>query len=414
MAEAERDRNQGTTGYVERSMRRPVVSRAQSRFAIFFLLLLLYVCGARTSGAQQSANGSSQPAQPDTISRADVTGIIAESRKIVSPNGVEELVPVEINGITQWLSIRGRDRRNPVILFLHGGPGSPTMPADWTFQSPWEDYFTVVQWDQRGTGKTYAANDPKALGSTMTIAQMTDDTEQVIQYLQKHLDKKKIFLLGHSWGTVLGIAVAQRHPEWLYAYLGVGQMIDLRRNEEEGYKFAMAEARAHNNADAERELTSLAPYPGPAGTLTFERIGIQRKWLMFYGGLTYGRTDFKYDANAWMLSPDYSDKELDAIDDGSLFSLTQLIMPLEAVDYKDTVKFKCPIFLFEGRHDYDTSHELAFEWFKRVEAPDKKFVWFENSAHMVMQEEPGRFLYHLITDLRPLAAEAGDVSAGEE
>ena len=133
------------------------------------------------------------------MSRREVTGIIADTRKIVSPNGVEELVPAPINGTTQWLSVQGRDRRNPVLLYLHGGPGSPTMPEAYTFQSPWEDYFTVVQWDQRGTGKTYAANDPNALASTMTIEQMTSDGEEVVRYLQKRYGKRKIFLLGHSW-----------------------------------------------------------------------------------------------------------------------------------------------------------------------------------------------------------------------
>jgi pimeloyl-ACP methyl ester carboxylesterase len=94
------------------------------------------------------------------MSRREVTSIIADiadTRKIVSPNGVEELLCVPINGTIQWLSIRGRDRRNPILLYLHGGPGSPTLPEAYTFQSPWEDYFTVVQWDQRGAGKTYAA-----------------------------------------------------------------------------------------------------------------------------------------------------------------------------------------------------------------------------------------------------------------
>jgi pimeloyl-ACP methyl ester carboxylesterase len=344
------------------------------------------------------------------MSRREVTGIIADTRKIVSPNGVEELVPVPINGTTQWLSVRGRDRRNPVLLYLHGGPGSPTMPEAYTFQSPWEDYFTVVQWDQRGTGKTYAANDPNALASTMTIEQMTSDGEEVVRYLQKRYGKRKIFLLGHSWGTVLGVALAQRHPEWFYAYLGVGQVVNFQKNEEIGYQFALHEARAHHNSDAERELLALAPYPGSGEAITIARIGAQRKWLMYYGGLTYGRTDFKYDANAWELSPDYTDKDLDAADDGSLYTLTHLLGPLSAINYESVTSFKCPIFIFAGRHDYATSHTLAAEWFEHIKAPSKKLVWFENSAHMVMQEQPGRFLYHLITDLYPLAEKAGDVA----
>ncbi len=379
----------------------------------WYALLLLAVCHcgmqAQTS-SPPTENAQPQEARSDSMSRREVTGVIADTRKIVSPNGVEELLSVPINRTTQWLSIRGRDRRNPILLYLHGGPGSPTMPEAYTFQSPWEDYFTVVQWDQRGTGKTYAANDPKALASSITIEQMTSDAEEVVRYLQKQYRKRQIFLLGHSWGTVLGVALAQRHPEWFYAYLGVGQIVNTQENEGEGYQFALEQARAHHNSDAERELLAIAPYPGGAGKLTFDRIGVQRKWLTYYGGLTYGRTDFRYDANAWQLSPDYTEKDLDAVDDGSLYSLTHLLGPLEALDYESVTKFKCPIFLFEGRHDYTTSHTLAAEWFEHIKAPSKKLVWFENSAHMVMQEEPGRFLYHLITDLYPLAAQAGDIA----
>jgi pimeloyl-ACP methyl ester carboxylesterase len=349
--------------------------------------------------------------QTDMMSRKEATSIIAASRKIVSPNGVEELLPVQINGTTQWLSIRGRDRRNPILLVLHGGPGSPTMPADYTFQNPWEDYFTVVEWDQRGAGKTYASNDPKAIAPTMTIAQMTSDAVEVIRYLQKTYAKKKIFLMGHSWGTVLGVEVAQQHPEWLYAYLGVGQMVNMRKSEEIGYQFALKQARESHNGDAEKELLAIAPYPG---ALTFERIGVQRKWLMYYGGLTYGRKDFSYDGNAWTLSPDYTDKDLATVDDGSLFSVTHLLGPLADVNFDSETKFKCPVFLFEGRHDYATSHELIGEWFKKIKAPKKELVWFDDSAHMVPQEEPGRFLYHLVTDLRPLAVAAGDAAPEDD
>ena len=383
------------------------------RSALFHLFVLVPLLTASQCIAQKqnikSQTGNEQPKE-DVLPRHVVTDIIAGTEKIVSPNGVEELLPIQINGITQWISVRGRDRRNPILLFLHGGPGSPTMPEDYTFQSPWEDYFTVVQWDQRGAGKTYASNDPKALASTITIEQMTSDAEEVVRFLQKRYHKKKIFLLGHSWGSVLGVALAQRHPEWLYAYLGVGQIVNGQRNEEVGYQFALAQARANHNSEAERELLAIAPYPGDPGKLTFERIGVQRKWLMYYGGLTYGRTDFKYDGDAWELSPDYTQKDLDAVDNGSLYSLTHLLNPLIALNYDSVTDFKCPIFLFEGRHDFAVSSALAAEWFHHVKAPSKKLVWFDNSAHMVMQEEPGRFLYHLITDLYPLAVKAGDVA----
>jgi len=379
------------------------------------VLLLAAAAGFGMGVARAQASATQPaPAQAGMMSRKEVTGIIANSRKIVSPNGVEELLTIPVNGTKQWLSIRGKDRRNPILLVLHGGPGSPTMPAAYTFQSPWEDYFTVVEWDQRGAGKTYGANDPKALAGTMTVEQMTSDAEEVIRYLQTTYGKKKIFLVGHSWGSVLGVEVAQRHPEWLYAYLGVGQMVNMQKSEKIGYDFALEQARARHNNEAEKELLAIAPYPGDAGSMTFEKIGAQRKWLMYYGGLTYGRSDFSYDANAWELSPDYTEKDLDSLDDGSLYSVTQLLGQVMAMNFDSVTTFKCPVFLFDGRHDYATSHELAVEWFEKIKAPEKEFVWFDNSAHMMMQEEPGRFLYYLVKDVRPLAVAAGDSAPDNE
>jgi proline iminopeptidase len=384
------------------------------RFLLYVILVPVampvhLVAAAQTQDSHPQPLAGAQPEQPP-LSRTEVIDIIAATRKIVSPNGIEELLSVPINGSIQSLSIRGRDRRNPILLFLHGGPGSPTMPVAYTFQSPWEDYFTVVQWDQRGTGKTYAANDPKRLASSITIEEMTSDAEEVVRYLLKQYGKRRVFLLGHSWGSVLGVALAQRHPEWFYAYLGVGQIVNAQTNEEDGYRFTLDQARANHNDEAEKELSAIAPYPGGPGLLTFERIGVQRKWLMYYGGLTYGRTNFSYDGNAWILSPDYTQKDLDLVDEGSLYSLTHLLPQLETLNYEPVTNFKCPVFLFEGRHDYAASHTLASQWFEHLRAPSKELIWFDNSAHMVMQEEPGRFLYHLIADVRPLAADVGDVA----
>jgi proline iminopeptidase len=347
------------------------------------------------------------------FSQQQARDIIADSRKIVTPNGIDTLIKVQINGTEQWLSIRGKDKRNPILLFVHGGPASPDMPLAYTFQTPWEDYFTVVQWDQRGAGKTYAANDPKTIAPTLTIDQMTDDAEAVVRYLQQTYHKRKIFLLGHSWGSVLGVRLAQRHPDWFYAYIGVGQVVNVQQNETIGYRFALDQAKADNNAQAVADLTRLAPYPGKTGSLDIDRIGTQRRWLSYYGGLAYGRTSFAFDANAEELAPEYSDKDLDAIGDGSLLTLNHLLKPLSAIDLSHDTHFDCPILLFTGRHDYAVSHELAARWFANLSAPYKRLVWFEDSAHMVMQEQPGRFLVHLVDDARPFAVQAGDVAPDE-
>lgn len=196
----------------------------------------------------------------------------------------------------------------------------------------------------------------------------------------------------------------------VYAYIGAGQIANIRRSEELGYRFALDQARAHHNAEAVRELEAIAPYPEPNGALPRAKLDVQRKWLMAYGGLTWGRSDFAYDAAAWSLAPEYTDRDLAAIDQGSLLSFGRLLEPLAALDSTNVRRFECPILLFIGRHDQAVSQEVSAQWFSTLSAPFKRLVWFEDSAHMMMQEQPGRFLLHLVEDARPFAAQSGDVA----
>jgi len=348
-----------------------------------------------------------------SFSQADARAIIAQSRQIVSPQGVQELKQVEINGIRQWISVRGNDRRNPILLYVHGGPGSVEMVESYGYQRPWEDFFTVVQWDQRGAGKTYASNTPEAMAPGMSIDGMVHDAEEMIRYLMKTYGKRKVFVLGHSWGSLVGEEIARRHPELLHAYLGAGQMADSPASEAIGYQWELDQARKEGNATAIRELEALAPYPGPAGQLTLDRVSMQRKWNIYYGGLAWGRNEYKPFDDARKLSPDYSNEEVAAIDQGGLFSLHYLLTPMMAIDFSKNTRFDCPIFIFNGRHDYTTSFEVAERWFATLHAPVKKMFWFENSAHMMMQEQPGLFLMHLVNDVRPLAVRAGDAPPNE-
>ena len=373
-------------------------------FSLRVVAISLLSVSALPAQSVSTSNGPTSPA----LSRDTVAGYIASNQKVVTPQGIEENIPVPINGITQWITIRGRDRRNPVLLYLHGGPGSPFMPLAWTVQRPWEDYFTVVQWDQRGAGKTYAANDPALVAPTLTLPQMISDTEEVIRYLQRHLGKQKIILLGHSWGSVLGVAVAEQHPEWLYAYVGIGQYIDSAISEERGYQFALVQARAQNNREAEQELDAIAPYPGDLDKLTLDKIGIERKWLVYFGGIAFGHHDMSFEDGVETISPDYSQHDLDDIGQAMGFTIPRLLPSLLHLDYRNKTNFHCPVFIFAGRHDYATSHDLAFQWFETIHAPEKKFVWFENSSHLIPEEEPGRFLVELVSLVRPLAVRAGD------
>jgi pimeloyl-ACP methyl ester carboxylesterase len=327
--------------------------------------------------------------------------IIGDLQRVVTKNGIDEQKKITLGGIKQWITIRGRDRDNPILLFLHGGPAAPEMPTSWTFQNPWEDYFTVVQWDQRGSGKTYNANDPDRIAPTLTVTRMEKDTEELVQYLRRKYHKKKIFVLGHSWGSLLGIMLAHNHPEWLYAYVGMGQMIDSQASERDSYETTLKAARAAHDRVAVKELESIAPYPG--GALSLDKINIERKWSVTYGGLSWNRDSYAYYYRATELSPDYTDNDLTAIDKGSLLSLAQLLPAFSTFDYSGVTDFKCPIIIFNGRHDETVSANVAADWFAHVHAPAKKLVWFENSAHMMQIEEPGKVLVHLVEDVRPLA-----------
>ncbi|MBW3567877.1 MAG: alpha/beta fold hydrolase, partial [Proteobacteria bacterium] len=169
--------------------------------------------------------------------------IIADIERIVTPNGVQEMFAAEIGGIEQWISTRGRDRSNPLLLFVHGGPAAPAMPWAWTFQRPWEEYFTVVQWDQRAAGKTYVANDPAEVAPTIHIDRYVADTLEVIELLRERYGKRKIVLVAHSWGTIIALRAAIEKPEWIHAYVGIGQVISVEENERVSYEFALETAR---------------------------------------------------------------------------------------------------------------------------------------------------------------------------
>ena len=341
--------------------------------------------------------------------RTPAQKILRDVRRIAQPQGIEETFPVRIGGIAQWISVRGRDRRNPILLFIHGGPASTEMPVSWLYQSGWEDYFTVVQWDQRGAGKTYVANDAAAVEPTITQERMVADGEEMVAWLREHYGKRRIFVLGHSWGSIMGLEIARKHPDWLHAYIGMGQMIYGRDNERLGYEWATKAAHADHNAEAVKQLAAIAPYPRADGTVSVEQIIVQRTWVIHYGGLTWGRPDFDYAQDAARFSPDYTRKELSP-EDGIGQSLPRLLPAMMAWDVRNVTHLDCPVFIFAGRHDYETPSELAVNWLAALHAPRKGLVQFENSAHMMELEEPGKLLVHLVNDVRPIAEEAGDAA----
>jgi len=334
---------------------------------------------------------------------ADAKAIIADIERIVTPNGVEEMFTAKIGSIDQWLQVRGRDRDNPLLLYLHGGPAAPVMPWAWTFQRPWEEFFTVVQWDQRGAGKTYLANDPEQVAPTIHIEQFVADTLEVIELLRKRYNKDKVIVLGHSWGTIIGLEAARRRPEWVHAYVGIGQVISVRENERVGYEYALRMAKLHDNQEAIRELEALAPYPGEE--FTPERVGQQRKWAQYYWGLSAYRHDSEQYFKSFRLSPVYSPADRAALNAGSELTLGRILDEWAAVDFRKVRQMQVPVIMFMGRHDYTTPSQPTADWLAALEAPVKHGIWFEHSAHLAPLEEPGKVLIELVNRVLPLAQE---------
>ena len=369
---------------------------------------LILACLTQLAHAQESAPVTSA-ARKETDWRTPVQKIVRDVRHVQQPAGIEETRSVRIGGIEQWISVRGHDRRNPILLFIHGGPASTEMPISWLYQSGWEDYFTVVQWDQRGAGKTYVANDPVVVEPTITADRMIADGEEMVAWLRTNYGKRKIFVLGHSWGSLMGLEIARRHPDWLHAYIGMGQLIYGRDNERLGYDWVLNAARADHNAEAVRQLVAIAPYPRADGSVSVEQIIVQRTWVIHYGGLTWGRQDYDYARDAAKLSPDYTREELSP-EHGIGQSLPRLLPAMAAYDVRAVTRMDCPVFIFAGRHDYETPSELAVDWLAALHAPSKGLVRFEQSAHMMELEEPGKLLVHLVNDVRPIAVQAGDAA----
>lgn len=344
---------------------------------------------------------------PDRSAYAPAREVIADLGRIVAPEGVQEDYAVEIGGIRQWVNVRGQDRDNPMVLFVHGGPASPIIPTLWQFQRPLEEYFTVVNYDQRGAGKTLTLNPEPAVADTLQIQRYVDDAIALAEYLRTRYHKRKLVLMGHSWGTVVAMHAALKRPDLFHAYVGIGQVINVRTNEQVSFDYGLRTARERGNAEAVREMEAIAPYPGDQ-PITRERIVIARKWPQFYGGLTAYRDSSTYFFQGPRLSPDYDDAARCAINAGSVLTLGRLLDAFLQVDFTGVKRFPIPVVMFMGRHDYTTPSEPTAAWLAQVQAPYKRGVWFEHSAHMMPWEEPGKTLASLLEHVRPrvVAAEA--------
>lgn len=297
---------------------------------------------------------------------------------------IAEVIRPEIGGIDHLLIIRGKNINNPVLLMLHGGPGSPQAPLNCFYNSPLEDHYIVVNWDQRGAGGSFDNEMPL---DSLNINRMIEDTRDVSQYLINRFQKEKIFILGHSWGSYLGLRTVSQYPELYYAYIGIGQVSNQPKSEELSYQYVMEQAKATNNKKAIRQLEKIGyPENGLYKRLDKDMM-VERNWVKYYGGAAWGKN--KKDFWNMFIKPLIFFKEYTVTDKinylrGMNVSLKILGEPLMSQHLTDIVtKVNVPVYILHGKYDQQTSFVLAKEYFDKLEAPQKHFIEFKNSAHML-------------------------------
>jgi len=373
-------------------------------FASLFVFLSI-AAAAQNPAAQATAQSSAAPTgaagyDDAAYRKLDQTLSFLRARNareyaIDPAKGVDEASYVSIGGIEQWVTIRGDDRSNPVLLFLHGGPGDVTNPWSFAMFAPWEAHFTVVQWDQRGAGRTLGKSGP-SVAPTMTLDRMTQDGVELTEYLCKHLGKRKVILVAHSFGTILGLRMSQQRPDLFFAYVGTGQVADETQNYAAAYDALLKKAQATGNQPALDELKSVGapPYANGWG------YQVQRKWSNRFEGAdrflagTLGLA---------LVAPGNSARDINDSVEGQIFSGEHLVPQTQSETMKELgLKFSIPIFFFEGTEDFTTPTELVRKYLEAIQAPRKEFVAIPG-GHFAMFMNSDQFLRELVAHVAPLA-----------
>jgi pimeloyl-ACP methyl ester carboxylesterase len=308
--------------------------------------------------------------------RATTPAIRTERGEIV-PDSVASLETVNLGGVRQYVLIRGVSRRNPVVLFLHGGPGMPSMYLAHKFQRSLEKDFVVVHWDRRGAGKTYTADTPP---DSMSVTQEVSDTLELVNLLRSRFAQSKVYLVGHSYGSYLGMIVVQRHPEVFHAYVGIGQLAYAgARNSVIQDRWIRAQAERRGFGRLVRSLDEHAPIN-------------REKWLFRFGGELHHSKSFS--ALLWigLRAPEYTLRDALNVQRGVSFTHRHLRYDAVVGELSDAVsRVEIPVYFFTGRFDLTDPFENTEEYAAKLDAPRKEIVWFEESAHFPFLEEPEKF-----------------------
>ena len=284
---------------------------------------------------------------------------------------------IRINGINQWLSVKGEDVKNPLLLWLHGGPGGSVMNKSDKFTKDLQKNFIVVQWDQRETGKTLSLNKS---GQPLTLQLFQQDTHDIIDSLLAQFHYKKLYLVGHSWGTALGFYIAGKYPGLLYAYIAISPMINQLKSERITLNMLKEHAVKKGRNKAINELSAVnVPFQNG------EQLYYDRKWLFAFNGqkllsITLAKNFVLGWASTW----------LSVFNEASSVNL-----------FEELPEIKCPVYFFTGRKDYQTYFAITEDYYNKVIAPEKQLFWFEESGHTIPDTEPALMQEIIINDILP-------------
>ncbi len=296
---------------------------------------------------------------------------------------------MNVGGVMQSISIIAKDDTQPVLLILHGGPGTPSMFFFRKYNKELAKHFILATFDQRGTGRSFNKKIPI---ETMTMERLIEDTHEITEYLKERFSRERIYILGHSFGATLALQVIDRYPEDFLAYFGVSQFVNAARNEAGCYDFAFRQAREHDDQKSINKLLKIGKpeegfYAGGLkATMAVKAIVSKYKGDMYQNGSTVGLV------LSLLVSKEYGFFRFLNSLKGISFSLEYLGRCLKGIDYFSQIpKVKIPVCFFSGRHDYLTPQNILSDYYDVLEAPHKKLHIFENSAHSPLWEEAELF-----------------------
>lgn len=301
---------------------------------------------------------------------------------------VSKIEKVNLGGIEQFIIIRAVDADKPVLLFLHGGPGVPEFIFMKDEIKQLEKSFVMVHWEQKGAGKSYCKDN-----CNLSLDNLIEDTQELSDWLSRKFSTNKIYIMGHSWGSLLGLLTVKKYPQHFHAFFGIGQVTNQYEAEKSSLQWTKEQAKISNDKKGIKLLDSLRLPSTNAQINEWDSyLRKHRKYLFKYGGTYHQKPSFLKIIKDFILAPEYTLKEKFKLIPSAIYSLKQLWSDVININLFDEIKkIDIPIYLFQGKYDYQVSTKLANKFIEQIEAPEKEIFIFENSAHSPNTEEFKKF-----------------------